>query len=111
MKLFEVDQELSKKINFDLVEDAMIWMRNEPMFYRRVYYPAMTEFADKLRSGQEFNVKEILMPVINKGITAYTSKYKLAPQTDDVFTEEHRNQLFDKIYKEEAEQIQKGEYQ
>ena len=111
MKLFEVDAELSKKINFDLPEDAIVYMRNEPMFYRKEYYPTMTHMAEQHRAGKQFDYRQALMPMINKAIEGYTAKYKLAPMTDDIFTEEHRQKICDKLYKEEMEQIRKGEYQ
>jgi hypothetical protein len=111
MKLFEVDSELAKKIPWDLVEDTLVYMRNEPMFYRREYYPTMTKVADSHRDGAKFDVQEMIMPLIDKGINAYCKKYQLASMSDDVFSESHRKQLFDKIYKEEMEQIKKGEYQ
>ena len=111
MKLFEVDAELAKKIPWDLVEDTLVYMRNEPMFYRKEYYPTMTQVADNHRDGATFDIQEMIMPLIDKGINAYCKKYKLASLPDDVFSESHRKQLFDKIYQEEMEQIKKGEYQ
>jgi len=111
MKLFEVDAELSKKINYSLPEDTIVYMRNEPMFYRKEYYPTMTRMAEAHRTNKGYDPRALLMPMINKAIESYTGKYKLAPMTDDVFTEDHRNEIFDKLYKEEMEQIRKGEYQ
>ena len=111
MRLFEVDAELTKKIPWDLVEDTLVYMRNEPMFYRREYYPVMTQLADSHRAKSSSNVREMIMPLINKGINAYCKKYNLAAMPDDVFGEDTRNKLFDKIYNEEIEQIKKGEYQ
>ena len=111
MKLFEIDAELSKKIPWDLVEDALVYMRNEPMFYRKEYYPIMTQIADSHRAGNDKKIKEMIMPLINKGILSYCKKYNLASMPDDIFSEDHRNKMYEKIFQEEMDQIKKGEYQ
>ena len=30
-------------LGYDVVEDVAIYMRNDPMFYRKHYFPAMTK--------------------------------------------------------------------
>jgi hypothetical protein len=111
MKLFEVDAELTKKIKWDLGEDAIVYMRNEPMFYRKEYFPTMTSIADRHRAGQEYDMKEMMRPMLERGITAYCKKYKLAGMPDDIFAESDREGMLEKLFKEEIEQIKKGEYQ
>ena len=41
MKIFEVTEP-----NFDLIDDTSFYMRNDPEFYRKEYFPAMARIAD-----------------------------------------------------------------
>ena len=38
---------------YDIVEDAAIYMRNDPMFYRKHYFPTMTQCQDAHRDGKK----------------------------------------------------------
>ena len=51
-----------------------------------------------------------MMTMINKGINSYCKKYDIARMPDDIFKNDHRKALFDKIYNEEMEQISQGDY-
>jgi len=98
------------QMNYDLVDDACMHMRNDSNFYRKEYFPTISNLADLQREGANDNPKKILMPMIEKGITDYCTKYKLAGHPDDVFNNEHRTALYDKIYQEEMKQIEQGDY-
>jgi hypothetical protein len=110
VKVFEVTENIDTGLNFDIVDDTCVHMKNDPMFYRKQYFPAIAQIADMQREGTNDNPQDILMPMIEKGIIDYCSKYKIARFPDDVYKDEHRKAIFDKIYQEEMEQIKKGEY-
>lgn len=110
MKLIELGINLNKNIDFDIVEDALVFMKNDPMFYRKEYYPSISKMADLHRAGSKYNAKKILMPMITHGINRYCKKYHLANMPDDLFHQDHRKSLFDKIYNDEIKQIKDGEY-
>jgi len=50
------------------------------------------------------------MPMIEKGITDYCSKYKIASHPDDAYNNDHRTAIYDKIYQEEMKAIEQGDY-
>ena len=79
-------------------------------FYRKQYFPAICNIADMQREGNNDDPQNILLPMIEKAITAYCSKFKIAKHVDDVFDNNDKTAIFDKVYKEEMEQIEKGEY-
>jgi len=97
-------------LSYDIVDDAQVYMKNDPMFYRKEYFPAVSKMADMHRAGKKANPRDILMPMIDKGCIGYCKKYKVARHPDDIFHQEDRDLLFDKIYQEEMEQIEKGDY-
>ena len=110
MKVSELHQPSDTKVPYDLVDDTIVYMRNDPMFYRQHYFPAMTNLADMHRSGAKVNAKDHLLPMIEKGCDSYCSKYNVARSPEEIYTNEDRNNIMQKIYSEELDQIKKGEY-
>jgi len=106
VKVFEVTEQLP----FDKIDDLVVYMRNDPEFYRKQYFPTMCNVADMQREGTNDNPQSIIMPMIEKAIGEYCQKFQIARHVDDVFDNNDRTAVFDKIYKEEMEQIEKGEY-
>ena len=50
MRIVEFTHPDNKELPFDVVEDAIVFMRNDPMFYRKQYYPTVTKLADMSRA-------------------------------------------------------------
>ena len=48
--------------------------------------------------------------MIDKGITSYCAKYNLAKTPEEVFKQEDRDALLDKLFSEEMDQIKNGDY-
>jgi len=97
-------------LDFDIVEDTVVFMRNDPMFYRKHYFPAMSKLADIYSSGKSVDARKHLMPTIEAACNEYVKKYDIARNTEEAFTNEDRTAIMQKIYSEEMEQIRKGEY-
>lgn len=101
---------IESDFNFDVIDDAHIHMKNDRDFYRKEYYPAMCKIAELTKGRKVFDPKMIVMPLVDKGVNSYCKKYNLAKMPDEVFKKDHRQALYDKIYSEEIEQINNGEY-
>jgi|TARA_R110000803_G_scaffold167411_4_gene230631 hypothetical protein len=95
---------------YDLVDDTCMHMRNDSAFYRNEYFPTMAKIADMQREGTNTDPRKTLMPMIEKGITDYCTKYRLTQHPDDMYNNEHRAALYDKIYQEEMQAIEQGDY-
>ena len=108
LELAGIKQE--QELNYDIVDDAHVHMRNDKDFYRQEYFPTMNKMASLHRGSKSFDPKLVVMPMINRGINSYCKKYNIAKMPDEVFKQDHRNALFDKIYSEEIKEIEKGEY-
>ena len=104
MKIFEVVEP-----NFDLVDDTSFYMRNDPMFYRKQYFPAMASMADMHSKGKKID-KTALEKMVDNGCSAYCRKYNIAKHPDEVFTKDKRDAIIDKLFSEEMESIKQGEY-
>ena len=98
------------QFGYDIVEDAAIYMRNNPMFYRQHYFPTMTKCQDAHREGKKIDMADIIKPMIEKACNAYVKQYKIGRHPEEVFRPEERQSLYNKIYNEEMPRIEKGEY-
>ena len=110
MKIVEFTEKDNTKLPFDVVEDVIVFMRNDPMFYRKHYYPAFAKIADMTREGKKCNQREMLSDMVECGLSEYVKKYKLAEMPDEIFNQDDRNSCIERIFSEEMTQIQKGEY-
>lgn len=110
MKLVEFAQPIEKDLPFDVVDDALIFMRNDPMFYRKQYYPAVSRIADLTRAGKKVDTNKCLGPMIEAGCKAYVEKYNIGKSAEELFGLDDRQALMNMIYSEELKQIEKGEY-
>ena len=108
VKVLEITEE--KDVKFDLVDDTSFYMKNDPSFYRKQYFPTFSKIADKHRSGKAIDPRQELGPMIDKGVSAYCQKYNLAKNPEELFTQEQRDALIDKLFAEEMDEIKKGDY-
>ena len=109
VKIVEFSESINTDFKFDLVDDASFYMRNDPKFYRKQYYPCMARMADKHSEGSKLN-RDMVMDLIEKGIESYVRKFNLGKTSEDVFKQPDRDALIDKIFSEEMDQIKQGEY-
>jgi|TARA_B110000977_G_C10879601_1_gene416936 hypothetical protein len=114
MKIFEVtdiaQDPRDSDLGFDLVDDTSVWMRNDPQFYRKELFPAMTKIADMHRSGKSIDRQKCLGDLVEKGINRYCAKYDLGSSPEQVFTQTNRESLIDKIFGECMDEIKQGDY-
>lgn len=109
MRIDEFTNKDDNKLNFDVVEDAVVFMRNDPQFYRKHYYPSVASMADRHRSGKKFD-KSVLGSMVDNGINCYCKKFNLARKPADIFTMDDRQAILNRIASEELENIKKGDY-
>lgn len=98
------------ELDYDIVDDTHVHMRNDKDFYRQKYFPTMCKMAELHKSSKSFDPKLVIMPLVNDGVNSYCKKYNMAKMPDEVFKDNHRKALYDKIYSEEIKEIEKGEY-
>ena len=109
MRIDELANIEEPKLNFDIVDDLHIFMRNDPMFYRKEYFPCMCEMSKCLGEDQ-FNPAKYVLPLNSKGLNHYCKKYNLAKFPDEILSLEDRKNLAHKIMSEEMPAIREGDY-
>lgn len=94
---------------WDVVEDLMVYMQNEPNFYRRKMYPALLDVQSIVRKGGKFNKKK-LVPIVDEAIRSYIKKYEIKKRPEELLNDREKMDCIDRILKNEAENFRKGLY-
>ena len=109
MRIDELANTPETDMRFDIVDDASYYMRNDPSFYRKQYFPCMSKLADMHGAGKKVD-RSMLNTMVEKGINNYVQKYNLGKTSEDVFKQPDRDALIDMLFSEEMAEIKKGEY-
>jgi hypothetical protein len=110
VKIVEFTQSDNLELPFNVVEDAIVFMKNDPIFYRKEYYPAIVRIADSYRNKKHIDAMECLGPMVERGLGQYCNKFNIAKLPDEVFHNDDRETIVNMIYSEEMDQIKNGEY-
>jgi len=106
----EVSTEDNEQLPFDIVEDLHIFMKNDLMFYRRVYYPTLSRVATAIKQKKRVSFSSLVEPMINKALEVYCKKYDIPQSVQKRFTQSQREDLVSRIQQEETPNVQDGEY-
>lgn len=96
-------------LDFDVVDDLIVYMRNDPEFYRREYYPVLAAMSDQYKSEKRIS-RGGLEQLVDQAIPRYMKKYKINRIPNEVFTDEDKRRCTEMIFAEELPEIKKGEY-
>lgn len=110
VKLVEFSQPMDDKLPFDVVDDVMVFMRNDPQFYRKSFFPAMVKVKGLVKKDSKINPMDALGPLVDKACESYCNKFEVGRTAKDLFNTEDRKELISKLYSEEMENIRKGVY-
>jgi hypothetical protein len=109
MRIDEFAQPMDDSLPFDVVDDVAIYMRNDPMFYRKQLFPAIMSMKDRIESGKDCVAEECLGEVCGRAMESYCNKFKLGSMKN-VFKPEDQGLLINKVFGEEMKQIKDGAY-
>lgn len=110
MRLTEFAQPNDTALPYDVVDDVCVFMKNDTQFYRKSFFPAVSRIADMHRAGKTIDQNECLGSMIEDALGSYCKKYNVARHPDEIFNNDDRQAIIDKIFAEEMEEIKKGEY-
>lgn len=110
VKAVDLDNKPEKTdLPFSVVQDLHTHMKNDPVFYRKSYYPTMCDCQSKIKAGQPIGPGD-LNNMIETGVKHYCSKYDLPKRPDDLLSKEEKMSLAELIFGEEEELLRNGEY-
>ena len=110
MRIEEFSKVDDNKLPFDVVDDLSVYMRNDPVFYRKELFPAIINMKASHDRKETVDPESLFGPMIHKAINNYCKKFKINKHPDDLLTKEDRKGLIQKLYSEELNNIQKGVY-
>lgn len=76
MKVFEIfsSEPAEPKIDFDLADDVIYFMNNDPEFYRKDYFPFLNKFKHHCNKGNQVSAKAFV-PIVKKGFDSYIKRF------------------------------------
>ena len=98
-----------KEMPFDVVEDVAIYMRNDPMVYRKSLFPAIVRMKSIHNSGKSPVPEQCLGEIVDSTMNKYCEKYSLG-SPKNVFKKGDREAIINKLFSEEMTQIRNGAY-
>ena len=109
MKIFELfNPDKFKDEEFDIKDDLMFFMNNQPEFYRKHYYPSMCKFKSMHEAGKKLS-PAAFRPMVEKAYKMYTSEFPLE-SLDDTINKETCEEICTKVHSTELENIKQGHY-
>jgi hypothetical protein len=96
---------------FNVVEDVMIFMRNNPSFYRRQFYPTMLQFKRRIDKKQKINPVKLFAPMIKRAVYDYCKEYDVGKRPEELLNKDEFKEIIQKLYDEELTNIREGHYE
>ena len=110
MRIEEFTKPDDNALPFDVVDDISIYMRNDPIFYRKELFPAIISMKDAYGRKESINPESIFGPMIQKATQNYCRKFNINKRPEELLNNEDKKSLVQKLYSEELKNIQKGVY-
>ena len=109
MRIDEFAHKTDDRLPFDVIDDVAIYMRNDPMFYRKQLFPAIMRMKDLHDAGKQPDPEDCLGEACSNAMESYCNKFNLG-RKENVFKDEDRGLLIDKLFGEEMTQIRNEAY-
>ena len=90
------DKEILPKPDYNIAEDLMIFMRNDPMFYRRSYFPTLEDYKVQKKT-------DLLSDMVKNGLNKYCEKFGLPHNKEDLLGDGEISQMVSEIIKDELD--------
>ena len=110
MRIVEFTELDNNDLKFDVVDDVAIFMRNDPMFYRKEFFPTVLKIKSLNDKKQKINPQKEFGPIVDRACENYCKKFNINRRPEELMSLEERNALVDKLFSEEMTNIRKGEY-
>ena len=106
MKIFEffnTEQESEKpRFDFDVPDDVHQYMVNDPMFYRRTYYPAVNSMCKRHAKGKKVDPAKELRPIILNACANYVEQFKINADPNTLLDQDEISDIATKIFNTET---------
>lgn len=105
-----VNKKDKEELPFDIEDDIVVYMRNDPMFYRKHYYPVLLKMQSAYQSNRSQDAVSLWTPVVRRAVVPYINKFKINKKVEDVVDANKIKTIANKIYSDEIDNIKRGLY-
>lgn len=100
MKIFELFNPNIKREEFDLRDDLIFFMRNDPQFYRSQYHPFLQKFNRHCDAGRGVSPKAFI-PIVKQAFESYKNTFPVEGM-EETLKREDLEEVCDKLQGEET---------
>ena len=110
-----IDELLDKKpqgkkaLEYDLMDDLMFFMNNDPDFYRKRYYPTMLKFDKYCKEGRKVSPKAF-EGLCKEAYESYRNKFQQVEGLEPQLDEEICEKICNHIHEQETKNCKEGMY-
>lgn len=105
------NQNETDDLPFNVVEDVAIFMRNDPSFYRKYYYPSILALKDRMSQKQKVNPHKLFFGLVKRATHGYCKKFNVGKRPEELLDDQETKDLIEKIYEDELKNIRDGAYE
>lgn len=99
-----------KPLGYDLMDDLMFFMNNEPEFYRKRYFPTMLKFDKFCKKGRSISPRGF-EPLVKEAYEIYRNKFSQVEGLENKLSEEICEKLCLHIHEQETKNCEEGMYE
>jgi hypothetical protein len=100
MKIFELFNPNIKREEFDLKDDLIFFMRNDPQFYRKDFHPFQQKFIKHCHADREVSPKAFA-PIVQRAFDQYKDMFPVEG-LEEKLTEQDLQEICKKLQSEET---------
>ena len=109
MRMDEVVNSVINLEEMDLPSDLHFFMHNDHNFYRKVFFPMISKVKAHVKAGNRCH-DAVFRPVVDTAAETYCKKFNIPDNHKSVFTDVDRDELARKIFSQEKDRIEQGDY-
>lgn len=98
------------ELPFDIADDLVVYMRNDPMFYRKHYYPVVLKMQSAHKKNQSLDAVKLWGDTVKRAVVPYMTKFKIDKNPKDVIDANMIKSIASQIYSDEINNIKNGSY-
>jgi hypothetical protein len=100
MKIFELYNPNIKREDFDLSDDLIFFMRNDPGFFRQEYHPFLNKFNRHCDAGRKVSTKAFI-PIVKQAFDHYKNSFPVEG-LEEQLSERDLEEICEKLLSEET---------
>jgi len=108
MMEYQLNEPSKKELGYDLCDDVMCFMNNEPSFYRKEYFPVMHKFKEYVKAGKEVQPRAF-ESLVKKAYESYKNRYTVEG-LEETLDKEMLEKICNEIHRSEYDNIKNGHY-